>query len=99
MRVVYMGTPAFSADILEQLIPHHEVVAVYTRPDAVRGRGRELAPSPVKRVAEAAGIPVHCPRTLRDAEEQAALAALAPDVICVAAYGMQIGRASCRERV
>ncbi len=88
MRVVYMGTPAFSADILEQLIPHHEVVAVYTRPDAVRGRGRELAPSPVKRVAEAAGIPVHCPRTLRDAEEQAALAALAPDVICVAAYGM-----------
>ena len=61
MRVVYMGTPAFSADILEQLIPHHEVVAVYTRPDAVRGRGRELAPSPVKRVAEAAGIPVRCP--------------------------------------
>ncbi|WP_302961827.1 methionyl-tRNA formyltransferase [uncultured Adlercreutzia sp.] len=88
MRVVYMGTPAFSASILEQLIPHHEVVAVYTRPDAVRGRGKELVPSPVKQVAEAAGIPVRCPRTLRDAEEQAALAALAPDVICVAAYGL-----------
>lgn len=87
MRVVYMGTPAFAADILEQLIPHHEVVAVYTRPDAVRGRGKQLVPSPVKLVAEAAGIPVRCPRTLRDAEEQAALAALAPDVVCVAAYG------------
>lgn len=82
-----MGTPAFAADILEQLIPHHEVVAVYTRPDAVRGRGKQLVPSPVKLVAEAAGIPVRCPRTLRDAEEQAALAALSPDVICVAAYG------------
>lgn len=82
-----MGTPAFAADILEQLIPHHEVVAVYTRPDAVRGRGKQLVPSPVKLVAEAAGIPVRCPRTLRDADEQAALAALSPDVICVAAYG------------
>lgn len=87
MRVVFMGTPAFAASILEQLIPQHEVVAVYTRPDAVRGRGKQLVPSPVKQVAEAAGIPVRTPRTLRDAEEQAALAALAPDVVCVAAYG------------
>ena len=80
MRVVYMGTPAFSADILEQLIPHHEVVAVYTRPDAVRGRGSAPVASPVKEVALTAGIPVRTPRTLRDASEQAALAALAPDV-------------------
>lgn len=82
-----MGTPDFAAVILEQLIPHHEVVAVYTRPDAVRGRGKKLEPSPVKQVAEAAGIPVYCPRTLRDSAVQVELAALAPDVICVAAYG------------
>ena len=87
MRVVYMGTPTFAAAILEQLIPHHEVVAVYTRPDAVRGRGSAPVASPVKEVALAAGIPVRTPRTLRDAAEQEALAALAPDVICVAAYG------------
>ncbi len=82
-----MGTPQFAADILEQLAERHEVAAVYTRPDAVRGRGKKLAPSPVKEVALAAGIPVRCPRTLRDPDEQAALAALAPDVVCVAAYG------------
>ena len=87
MRIVFMGTPAFAADILEQIIPHHEVAAVYTRPDAVRGRGKQLVPSPVKQVAEAAGVPVLTPRTLRDAAVQAELAALAPDVICVAAYG------------
>lgn len=87
MRIVFMGTPRFAADILEQLIPQHEVAAVYTRPDAVRGRGKQLAPSPVKQVAEEAGIPVLTPRTLRDADAQAELAALAPDVICVAAYG------------
>lgn len=82
-----MGTPQFAADILEQLIPHHDVVAVYTRPDAVRGRGKALVPSPVKEVALAAGIPVHTPRTLRNEDVQAELAALNPDVICVAAYG------------
>ena len=87
MRIVFMGTPQFAADILEQLIPQHEIAAVYTRPDAVRGRGKQLVASPVKMVAEAAGIPVRCPRTLRDADEQAALAALEPEVICVAAYG------------
>ena len=87
MRIVYMGTPQFAADILEQLIPHHDVVAVYTRPDAVRGRGKTLAPSPVKEVAQAAGIEVRTPRTLRDEAVQDELAALEPDVICVAAYG------------
>ena len=87
MRIVFMGTPQFAADILEQLISQHEIAAVYTRPDAVRGRGKSLVPSPVKVVAEAAGIPVLTPRTLRDAAVQAELAALEPDVICVAAYG------------
>lgn len=87
MRIVFMGTPAFAADILEQLIPHHEVVAVYTRPDAVRGRGKTLVPSPVKEVAQRHGLEVRTPRTLRDSQVQADLAALHPEAICVAAYG------------
>lgn len=92
MRVVFMGTPEFAADILAEVAERHDVVAVYTRPDAVRGRGRALVPSPVKVVAEERGIPVYTPRTLRDNEEQAQLAALAPDVVCVAAYGAILPR-------
>lgn len=88
MRVVFMGTPEFSASILAELASQHHVVAVYTRPDAVRGRGKQLVASPVKAEAERRDIPVRCPRTLRDGDEQAALAALEPDVVCVAAYGM-----------
>lgn len=93
MRVVFMGTPAFAATILEELNLHHEVVAVYTRPDAVRGRGKKLVASPVKEMAASLGLEVRTPRTLRDAAEQEALAALEPDVICVAAYGAILPRA------
>ena len=87
MRVVFMGTPYFAAEILDELAEYHEIAAVYTRPDAVRGRGKTLVPSPVKEVAERRGFPVRTPRTLRDAEVLSELAAFAPDVICVAAYG------------
>lgn len=87
MRVVFMGTPKLAADILVEIAQQHEVVCVYTRPDAVRGRGAKLEPSPVKAAAERLGIPVRTATSLRDAEEQAHLAELAPDVICVAAYG------------
>lgn len=88
MRVVFMGTPQFAATILEELIQHHEVVAVYTRPDAVRGRGKSLVASPVKKLAEQASLPVHAPLSFRDEQEVELLASYEPDVICVAAYGM-----------
>ncbi len=88
MRIVFMGTPEFAANILYELNEQHDVVAVYTRRDAVRGRGKDLVPSPVKLVAEKLGIPVRVPATLRDPEAIEELAALAPDAICVAAYGM-----------
>lgn len=65
MRVVFMGTPDFAARVLVRVASAHEVVAVYTRPDAVRGRGKALVPSPVKEEAAARGIPVLTPRTLR----------------------------------
>ena len=87
MRVVFMGTPAFAATILDDLAEQHDVAAVYTRPDAVRGRGKRLEPSPVKAAAERRGLRVLTPRTLRDEAAQRELASFAPDVICVAAYG------------
>ncbi len=92
MRVVFMGTPKLAADILVEIAQQHEVVCVYTRPDAVRGRGAKLEPSPVKAAAERLGIPVRTATSLRDAEEQAHLAELAPDAICVAAYGCILPR-------
>ena len=92
MRVVFMGTPKLAADILVEIAQQHEVVCVYTRPDAVRGRGAKLEPSPVKAAAERLGIPVRTVTSLRDAEEQAHLAELAPDAICVAAYGCILPR-------
>lgn len=82
-----MGTPEFAATVLEDLIEQHEVVGVYTRPDAVRGRGKEKQASPVKRVAEKHGIEVYEPVSLRSTEVQDELRALAPAAICVAAYG------------
>lgn len=87
MRVVYMGTPALSASILRAIVAEHEVVGVYTRPDAVRGRGKKLVPSDVKVAALEEGIPVFTPASLRDARAQEELRELRPDVICVAAYG------------
>ena len=92
MHVVFMGTPKLAADILVEIAQQHEVVCVYTRPDAVRGRGAKLEPSPVKAAAERLGIPVRTATSLRDAEEQAHLAELAPDAICVAAYGCILPR-------
>ncbi len=87
MRIVFMGTPEFAATILESLTEEHEVVGVYTRPDAVRGRGNSLEASPVKEVALTNGLDVYTPFSLRDAGVQGALATLEPDMICVAAYG------------
>lgn len=87
MRVVFMGTPAFAATILDDLGEHHDVAAVYTRPDAVRGRGKRLEPSPVRPRPSAAACALLTPRTLRDEAAQRELALVRPDVICVAAYG------------
>lgn len=88
MRVVFMGTPAFAATILREVANQHEVVGVFTQPDKVRGRGKKLVPTPVKDAAERLGLPVFTPHTFKDAESQALLSGLAPEVVCVAAYGM-----------
>ncbi len=88
MRVVFMGTPKLAATVLEALAGKHDVVAVFTRPDAVRGRGNKPAPSPVKESAMRLGLTVHECSSIKDEESIALLEALAPDVICVAAFGV-----------
>lgn len=89
MRLVFAGTPEPAAVALDRLIASdHEVVAVLTRPDARRGRGRTLHPSPVKALALEHGIEVLTPESLtRDAAIRDQLVSLAPDAIPVVAYG------------
>ncbi len=88
MRVVFMGTPEFSVPALEQLHAAHEVVCVYTQPPRPAGRGKKPRPSPVQARAEALGIEVRHPVSLRPAETQAEFAALGADVAVVVAYGL-----------
>ena len=88
-RIVFAGTPEFALASLSALVDAgHRVVAVYTQPDRPAGRGRRLTASPVKRYAEEHGIDVLQPETLRDAVVAEALAALEPDIMIVAAYGL-----------
>ncbi len=88
-RVIFMGTPGFAVPTLAVLVEGGcDVVAVVTQPDRPAGRGRELVSSPVKQYALAHGLQVFQPETLRPPEAVARLAALRPDVIVVAAFGM-----------
>jgi methionyl-tRNA formyltransferase len=89
MRIAFMGTPEFAVPTLDALLAAgHEVAAVYTQPPRPAGRGKALSPSPVQQRAEAAGIEVRTPTSLKGAEEQAAFAALGLDAAVVAAYGL-----------
>ena len=85
-----MGTPEFAAASLKRLAawPRGEIVAVYTQPDRPAGRGHKLAESPVKKLALQLGLPVLQPVSIKGAEAQAELAALKPDFLAVAAYGL-----------
>ncbi len=89
MRIVFMGTPDFAVPALDALVgAGHEVAAVYTQPPRPAGRGKRPRPSPVQRRAEALGIEVRTPASLRDPAAIAALEALGADVGVVAAYGL-----------
>ncbi len=94
MRVVFMGTPEFAVPTLHALIAAgHEVVAAYSQPPRPAGRGKKLQPSPVHLAAQAAGIAVHTPISLKGADEQATFAAHRADVAVVAAYGLILPQA------
>ena len=93
MKIVFMGTPDFAVKALEALAARHEVVCVYTRAPQEAGRGKKLTKSPVHEFAEAHGILVRTPKTLRSAEAQAELKALQADISVVAAYGLILPQA------
>ena len=93
MRVVFLGSGAFAIPSFEALLDHgHDVVALVTQPDKERGRGRGMAPPPLKPVAEAKGIPVLQPPRVKAPEVEVELRTLAPDVQVVVAYGQILPR-------
>ncbi len=93
MRAVFMGTPDIAAEVLKHvLMSKHEIIAVVTQPDRPKGRGKELAKSPVKLVAEEHGIPVLQPERVKTPEWVAKLRELNPDVILVVAFGQILSK-------
>ncbi|MBC1369911.1 methionyl-tRNA formyltransferase [Listeria welshimeri] len=86
-KIIFMGTPAFSVPILEQLASTYDVIAVVTQPDRPVGRKRILTPPPVKKAALELAIPVFQPEKLRTSSELNELIALEADLLVTAAYG------------
>ncbi|WIO74278.1 methionyl-tRNA formyltransferase [Porticoccaceae bacterium LTM1] len=95
LRVIFAGTPDFAAYHLKALLDDgdHDVVAVYTQPDRPKGRGKQLAASPVKELALEHGLPVYQPLSLKDADAQQQLADLNADIMVVVAYGLLLPKA------
>jgi methionyl-tRNA formyltransferase len=88
MRIIFLGSPDFALPSLDALVEsEHEIVAVFTQPDRPVGRGRRLAPPPVKVRALAAGLDVRQPASVSRPEVVDELRRMAPDVMVIAAYG------------
>lgn len=93
LRIVFAGTPDFAVPILRALLRGPDaVVGVLTQPDRPAGRGRRPQSSPVKQLALDSGVPLTQPDALASPEDRAALAAWAPDLLVVAAYGLILPR-------
>ena len=88
LRIVFAGTPAFAVPCLRAAAARGEVVGVYTQPDRPAGRGRQLAPSPVKVEALARSLPVFQPENFKTEAAREQLRALQPDLVVVVAYGL-----------
>jgi methionyl-tRNA formyltransferase len=87
-KIIFMGTPDFAVPAFEAVRAAHNIVAVYTRPPAKQGRGQHIKASPVQAAAQAAGIQVLTPSSLKAEDELARFRALAPELAIVVAYGM-----------
>ena len=88
MRLAFMGTPEFAVPSLAELIASgHEIVAVYSQPPRPKGRGQKLTPSPVHAFAEAMGLPVFTPESMKSPQAIADFQSLDLDAACVVAYG------------
>jgi methionyl-tRNA formyltransferase len=93
LRLAFAGTPEFALPHLAACKnPDVEIVAVYTQPDRPAGRGRQLTPSPVKRAALEARLPIEQPQTLKDLQMQQRLRELDLDLLVVVAYGLILPR-------
>ncbi len=94
MRLIFMGTPEFSVPVLDALVAAgHEVVAVYSQPPRPAGRGRKERPSPVQARAEALGLEVRTPLSLRTEQVQEDFRALGAEIAVVVAYGLILPQA------
>jgi methionyl-tRNA formyltransferase len=92
MRLLFCGTPHFAVPTFIHILaqPDIEIAAVITQPDRPSGRGKQISPSPMKKAAIAASVPVHQPEKIRSPEARALLQQLAPDCIVIIAYGQII---------
>jgi methionyl-tRNA formyltransferase len=92
LKIIFCGTPAFALPSLRCLIaqPDFQIAGVVTQPDRPRGRGKEVASSPVKEAAAAAGIAVYQPQRIRAEESYEYFRSAAPDVVVIIAYGQII---------
>jgi methionyl-tRNA formyltransferase len=92
LKIIFCGTPAFALPSLRELVaqPDFQIAGVVTQPDRPRGRGKEVASSPVKEAAVAAGIPVYQPQKIRAEESYEYFHNAAPDVVVIIAYGQII---------
>ncbi|WP_298920492.1 methionyl-tRNA formyltransferase [uncultured Roseobacter sp.] len=94
MRIIFMGTPDFSVPVLDALVEAgHEVVCVYSQPPRPAGRGKKDRLGPVHQRAEALGLPVRTPTSLKSVQSQQEFAALSADVAVVVAYGLILPQA------
>lgn len=94
MRVIFMGTPEFAVPCLERLINMDvDVVGVFTQPDKPKGRGYQLAPTPVKEKALTHNLEVFQPNSLKNDEVFQKIRDLSPDIIIVVAYGKILPKA------
>jgi len=94
MRIVFMGTPEFSVPVLDALVDAgHEIACVYCQPPRPAGRGKKDRPTPVNARADALGLPVRHPVSLKSAHEQLAFEQLQADIAVVVAYGLILPQA------
>ena len=93
MKIIFMGTPAFSVPVLEALAGVHDIVAVYSQPPRPAGRGKADRASPVQQRAEALGLPVRHPISMKTETAQAEFAGFSADLAVVVAYGLILPQA------
>lgn len=94
LRLAFMGSPDFAVPVLSALVSAgHDIACVYAQPPRKAGRGRQLRATPVQSWADAHGLPVRTPETLRQEDEQAAFSDLNLDAAVVVAYGLILPRA------